>query len=194
MERYKEALVARERAVALDPLNARTALVLAHDYLASGDPDRAMRHYRAALKLDPAHTFIIGSGPFLPQGPAEVYVVQNRLSEALEEYVRIATLRGATTAEIAALRHGFAESGLRGFWRQWIEMELRQSGGAPDALRMAKMWTLAGDTTKALDWLDRAYTDRHPALIFLRSDRTLRLLRAQPRVARIEAEMKFPSP
>ena len=30
--------------------------------------------------------------------------------------------------------------------------------------------------------------------IFLRSDRTLRLLRAQPRVARIDAEMKFPSP
>ena len=55
------------------------------------------------------------------------------------------------------------------------------------------MWTLAGDTTKALDWLDRAYTDRHPALIFLRSDRTLRALRSQPRVARILEEMKFPA-
>lgn len=193
--RFKEAVVARARAVELDPLNARTALLVGSDYLAAGDTERALTRFRVALKLDPAHTFALGSGPFLPTGPAEVYTIQNRFAEAVEEYERIATLRGATASEVSALRRGFAESGMRGFWRRWLEMDLRQTeGAAPDPLRMAKLWTLAGDTTKALDWLDRAYADRHPAMIYLRSDRTLRMLHAHPRVARMLEEMRFPAP
>jgi len=109
--------------------------------------------------------------------------------------VRIATSRGATTSEVSALRRGFAESGMRGFWRRWSEMDLRQSeGAAPDPLRMAKLWTLAGDTTKALDWLDRAYADRHPAMIHLRSGRTLGMLHAHPRVGRMLEELRIPAP
>lgn len=193
--RFKEAVVARERALELDPLNARTSLLVGSDYLSAGDTERALTRFRVALTLDPAHTFALGSGPFLPIGPAEVYTSQNRFAEAVEEYERIATLRGATASEVSALRRGFAQSGMRGFWRRWLDMDVRQTeGAAPDPLRMAKLWTLAGDTTKALDWLDRAYADRHPALIYLRSDRTLRMLRAHPRVARMLEEMRFPAP
>jgi adenylate cyclase len=193
--RINEGVLARERALELDPLNARTAILVGSDHLAAGDPERALTQFRAALKLDPAHTFLLGSGPLLPTGPAEVHLSQNRLAEAVEEYARIATLRGATISEVSALRRGFAESGMRGFWRSWLDMDLRQTeGAAPDPLRMAKLWTLAGDTTRALDWLDRAYADRHPALIYLHSDWTLRLLHAHPRVARMLEDMRLPSP
>ena len=72
-------------------------------------------------------------------------------------------------------------------------MDLRQTEGAPDPLRMAKLWALIGDTPRALDWLDRAYAERHPGLVFLRYDPTFESLRAHPRVARILSEMKFPA-
>jgi TolB-like protein/DNA-binding SARP family transcriptional activator len=191
--RFTEALAARERSFALDPLNARTVLLLGSDYLVAGDAEKALAHFRTARTLDPSHTFFLGSGPLLPIGPAEVYVVQGRLTEALEEYVRIATLRGASPAEVSALRRGFAKSGMHGFWRAWIDMDIRQANGANNPVRMAKLWTLAGDTARALDLLDQAYASRNPAMIYLRSDRTLQALSAHPRFVRLSEAMGFPS-
>lgn len=190
--RFGEAIAARKRAVELDPLNARTVVLLGSDYRAIGDFERALTCYRRALKLEPAHTFALGSGPFLPQGDAEIFAAQGRFAEAAEEYMRIASLRGAKQGEVDALRAAYAASGMPGFWRRWIEMDLRQSEGAPDALRMAKLWTLAGDTGTAVQWLERAYSARHPALIYLRYDLTLAPLRTNPRVVQMLTEMGFP--
>lgn len=191
--RTREALAARERAFALDPLNARTAFLVASEYLATGNAEGALSHYRSALALDPAHTFLLGSGPLLPMGPAEVYLRQGRTREAVDEYVRIATLRGASTAEVSALRLGFTESGMRGFWRRWLDLEIRQANGATNRVLMAKLWTLAGDTTRALDQLEKAYDERNPAMIYLRSDHTLMALREQPRFVRMVERMAFPA-
>lgn len=190
--RAEEGVAARRRSLELDPLNARTAVLVGSDYGGIGDFERALTYYRRALKLEPAHTFTLGSGPLLPQGDAEIFAAQGRFAEATEEYLRIASLRGARQQEIEALRAAFAASGMPGFWRRWIEMDLRQSEGAPDALRMAKLWTLAGDTSTALQWLERAYSARHPALIYLRSDPTLARLRTIPRVVQMLTAMGFP--
>jgi hypothetical protein len=50
---------------------------------------------------------------------------------------------------------------------------------------------LIGDTAQALHWLDRAYGERNPGLILLRSS-VFESLDSHPRVARILTEMKFP--
>lgn len=192
MGRLDAALRTRHRAVEIDPLNARTVILLASDYLIVGDYDRALIQYRRALKLEPAHTLLIGSGPFLPTGPGEVYRQQGRDEEAAEEYLKVATLRGASAGELSELRRAFAASGMPGFWRRWLDMDLRQSGGAPDPLRVAKLWGLAGDTARSLDWLERAYAERNPALIFLQVDPMFANLRSHPRVERILREMDFP--
>jgi tetratricopeptide (TPR) repeat protein len=192
--RFADAIAARHRAVALDPLNARTAVLLGADYRASGDLERALVYYRRALKLEPAHTFALGSGPFLPIGEAEILADQGRFAEAAEAYARIASLRGAKQGEVDDLRAAYAASGMPGFWRRWIEMDVRQSEGAPDALRMAKLWTLAGDTSTALTWLERAFAARHPALIYLKYDTILAPLRTNPRVVHMLTTMGFPGP
>jgi TolB-like protein/DNA-binding SARP family transcriptional activator len=193
MSRFDEALRTRERAVQLDPLNARTVIVLAADYLRMGDYDSALIQYRRAHKLDPVHPLLLGAGPFLPSGVGEVYQRQGRDEEAVEEYLKVATLRGATADELSALRRAFAASGMAGFWRSWLDMDLRQSTNAPDPLRMAKLWGLAGDTARSLDWLERAYAERNPALIFLQADPMFANQRTNPRVARILSEMNFPA-
>lgn len=188
-----EALRTRAHAVALDPLNARTIITLAADYMVLGLYDSALIHYGRALKLDPSHTLLLGSGPFLPTGPGEVYLWQGRDEQAVEEYLKVATLRGASADELSEMRRAFAASGRTGFWRSWLEMDLRQSRGAPDALRIAKLWGLAGDTAKSLDWLERAYAERNPALIFLQHDPAFAHVRSHPRVVRILREMNFPA-
>jgi tetratricopeptide (TPR) repeat protein len=186
-------LAARARAVALDPLNGRTGILLGNDYVAAGDFDRALTQYSRAIRLDPVNPLALGLGPSLPGGPTLVYLKQGRYREAVEEYIKIATLRGANVREIESLRSAFMQSGMPAFWRRWLELDLRQSGPSPDPLRIAVIWAMTGDTVEAFRWLDRAYEEHNPGLIYLRSDLALAGLVSHPRVVRILNEMKFPS-
>lgn len=193
MGRHEEAVAARERAAELDPLNARTRFSLGRAYARAGDPERAIAEYRRAQQLDPVNPLALGLGPMLPYGVAEVLLWQGRHAAAVEEYVKIAMLRDATRSELDAMRSAFAASGMPGFWRKWLEMDLRQSGSTPDPLRIATLWALIGDTAQAFPWLERAYDERNPGLVYLRSQPALESLRSHPRVARILSGMNFPA-
>ena len=147
---------------------------------------------RRAARLDPVHPLLLGLGPVQPSGVALILMSQGRRDEAVDEYLRLAALRGATRQEMESIRAGYASAGIAGFWRAWLAMDRRQSP-SPDPMRMAALHALSGDNAGALDWLDRAYAERHPALVYLRYDPTLESLRAHPRVGRILSEMKFPA-
>jgi hypothetical protein len=194
MGNVEEAIAARSRSVELDPLNPRTVAVLAADYLRLGDHEHALELYRRAMKLDPAHPIQLGLGPSLPSGPARVYQAQGRDREAVEDYTRLAGLRGATPAEIDALRQAFERGGWPAFWRVWIEMDRRQFADRPDPLRMAMLLLLSGDTAQAMDSLDRAYEEHNPGLVFLGRGLPTSFdgMNAHPRVARVIAAMKLP--
>jgi len=112
---------------------------------------------------------------------------------AVQELERTAVLRGATTRELAAMREAFATGGMRAFWRSWLAMDLRQAGGNVDPLRMAVTWASIGDASQALDWLERAYAERNPGLIYLRTDPAFESLRSNSRYARVVMQMKFPA-
>jgi hypothetical protein len=60
-------------------------------------------------------------------------------------------------------------------------------------LRIAALSALAGDTAQALTWLERAYAERNPGLIFLRTDPSFASVRANPRYRRVERAMRFPA-
>jgi TolB-like protein/DNA-binding SARP family transcriptional activator len=194
MGRLDDAVVARSRSLELDPLNPRTVTVLAADYLRLGDYERALELYGRAMKLDPVHPLLLGSGPWLPGGPGNVYEAQGRHREAVDEYARLATLRGATPAEVDALHDAFARGGMPAFWHAWIDMDQRQMPDLQDPLRTAKLWLLSGDTAQALDWLDLAFEERNPGLVMLGRGlpSSLDAMSWHPRVARVIAAMKLP--
>jgi TolB-like protein/DNA-binding SARP family transcriptional activator len=193
MGRLDDAIAARSRSLELDPLNPRTVAVLAADYLKLPDYERALELYGRVMKLDPVHPLLLGSGPWLPGGPGNVYQVQGRHREAVDEYARLATLRGATPAEVDALHDAFNRGGMPAFWRAWLEMDQRQMPDLQNSLRTAKLSLLAGDTAQALDWLERAFEERNPGLVLLRGELLSSLYRlAHPRVARVIAAMKLP--
>jgi serine/threonine-protein kinase len=193
MGRREEAVAARERSVELDPLNARSAILLAGQYADRGDHERAIAGYERARRFDPVHTLTLGSGPWLPNTVALVHLAQGKEREAVEELVRIATLRGAPPGELDALRRGFDTGGMAGFWRSWLDMDLRQASGAPDPFRVAQLLMLSGDTTRSFDWLDRAYAERNPGLVMLNAVPAFHDVRTHPRVARIIRRMGFPT-
>ena len=189
---HEKAAWARERSARLDPLNARTRIVLSRAYLFTGDYERALDNARQAERLDPVHPLLLGTGPYLPFGAGEVLRAMGRSDEAVEEYVRVATLRGATLKELDDMRAAYTRSGMSGFWKEWIDLDLRQSGDSPDPVRMAALRMLTADTARALDLLERAFDERNPSLIYIRREPVFDGLRTQPRFQRIVSGMRFP--
>lgn len=196
MMKFEDVVAARSRSLELDPLNPRTITLLAGDYLRLGDHERALELYERAMKLDPVHPLLVGFGPGQPAGPGKVLEAQGRYGEAVEEYARIAVLRGAMPAEVEAMHHAFASGGMPAFWRAWIDMDQRQMAHLQDPVRMGGLWILAADTAQAMEWLDRAYEERSPGLIYLGRALPSPLdgMADHPRVAPIMAAMKLPHP
>ena len=190
--RREEAVSVRLRGIALDPLNARMRGILALELSGVGRHDEAFAEYERARRGGPMNPNVLGIGPGLPLG-AVVYGAHGRMDLAVEELVRIATLRGASSAEVDAIRAAFAEDGMPGVWRSWLSMDLRLSGGSINALRRAILHASSGETEQGLDWLERAHAERNPGIIFVQgwaSD--LPELRSSPRYARILREMRLP--
>ena len=92
------------------------------------------------------------------------------------------------------MRAAYAATGMPGFWRRWLEMDVRQSGGSMDPMRAAILWASIGDAGRALDWLERAYAERVPGMIYLRYETAFDALRAHPRYVRIIEAMRLPLP
>ena len=138
--------------------------MLGNAYTAGGLFDQALAEYRRALRLDPVSALALGLGPALPSGPAEVYLRQERYQQAVDDFLRVATLRNATASEMDSMRSAFARSGIQGFMRRWLDLDLRQSGANADPMRIAALWAWIGDTEQALAYLERAYSERNPGL------------------------------
>jgi len=194
MGRVEEAAVSRERALALDPLNARTRFVMADEYLDLGRLDRAIDAYRRAFQLDPVNPLGLGLGPSVPATAGLALMTAGRADEAVEDLLRVALLRNANTGELDGMRRAYAAAGLRGFWRAWLDLDARQSAGSENTLRTAALWALAGDTTRALDGLERAYVERNPGLIYLRTDFGFAGFRSHPRFRQVAQRMRLPEP
>jgi tetratricopeptide (TPR) repeat protein len=191
MNRPAEAAAARLRGLAIDPLNARLRYALGEDYLFAGQFPEALAAFERGVQLDPLHPISLGLG-MPPRGAWNVYVAQGRDAEAVQGLLRVATLRGASSDEVDSLRAAFASGGMHGFWRRWLAMDRRQSGASIDPLRVAALAAMAGDTVQALDALDRAYAERNPSLIFLRTEPGFAGLRSNARYQRVEQAMHFP--
>jgi tetratricopeptide (TPR) repeat protein len=192
MGRNQEAVAARERAVELDPLNARTRITLGSDYLSVGDRERALAEFQRAARLDPVNPLALGLGPAPPLGPITVYLAEGRQEDAVLELVRIAMLRGSSPGQVQSIRTAWEAAGMPAVWRAWLDLDLSQSGDRPDALRVASLWALAGDTVRTFDWLERAFDERNPGLIYLMGEPAFRTVRSHPRFLRIAAAIRLP--
>ncbi|MBC7670929.1 MAG: protein kinase [Polaromonas sp.] len=193
MARPDEAADARLRGLAIDPLDARLRYSLGEEYLAAGRLSEARAAFERAAQLDPLHAIALGLGPAVPHGTWSVSLAQGRDAEAVQELLRVATLRGATTAEGESLRRAFAAAGIRAFWRRWLIIDEQRGGSSIDPMRVAALSAMAGDTARALGLLEHAYAERNPALIFLRTDPAFAAIRTHPRFLRILWGMRFPA-
>jgi len=185
MGRTDEAMVQVDRAVSLDPFNVMIHTFRAVDLLFVRRFDEAAAGFRKALAMEPG-------SPAAIQGLAWALAAKGMEREALagiKDYCRI--VYGMRDVD-SLLDRGFAEGGFAGATRRGADaLALRAAQGGAMPFDVAHMYLFAGEKTLALDWLERAYEARDPALPYLRLP-LFDPLRSEPRFQALMRRMGLP--
>ena len=71
------------------------------------------------------------------------------------------------------------------------QQQLLETYGDLAAFQQAQVFTYWGETDMALDWLDRAYQQRDPGILVIKTDLALSALREHPRFVSILRKMNL---
>jgi tetratricopeptide (TPR) repeat protein len=208
------------RAIALNPSYAQAHVTYANYLLSIGRVDEALREATRARQLDPISTYIntLVAAAFIDSGRNDEAIVI--LQEVLEidpdfflahlHLWRALALKGddqgacrqAETTfslmgnrEVAeAIRTGYAKSGYKSAMKAGADRLVEQLQQSPvlQYSTIAVLYAHAGEKEDSFRWLERAYEERDPAMIFVRANSVFELLRPDPRFQGLMRRMDFP--
>jgi TolB-like protein/DNA-binding winged helix-turn-helix (wHTH) protein/tetratricopeptide (TPR) repeat protein len=184
--RFEDALRHGERAQELDPITPVNLVLVGNSLLSMGEDERALIEYRKALELDGT------SFPAL-NGIAHLYEQRDEYEKAVAEYrLAVRYSQGSPTAN-AALGYALARAGVTPEAKQILrEMLAPSQSKYVSPVYLAILCAGLEDDAAALNWLDKAYDERSPALDSSVLDPRFKKLRAHPRFKRLLQKMRFP--
>jgi TolB-like protein len=175
----EKALTLLHEAIALDPLNANVHTIFGWIYLRSGRFTEAESPLRRALQISPkfgsAHWFL-----------AIDLLMLGRTDEALEvaSHETVEDGQFEASAAIYHAQHRKRES-------DKALAEAISHNAADWASATARVYAFRGESTKALEWLDRAYAQHDEDLYFIKGDPLMRNLEGDPRYKAFLEKMKL---
>jgi TolB-like protein/DNA-binding winged helix-turn-helix (wHTH) protein/Tfp pilus assembly protein PilF len=174
--RHAQALAEAKRARELDPLNLRVNALEGQFLIHAGHTDDALTRLQDALEMDSnyflTHLYL-----------SSVYIEKGMYSEAISEARRAREISGArSTYSESFLGYALAKAGkeaearslLDGLFKTWAE-------GNVSGYHIALIYKGLGQHDEALAWLERAYAQRSPAMVFLKVEPKWNDLRSDPR-------------
>jgi len=177
--RFDEALAQDRRAVELDPLSVPAHNTLGFAAYYAGRREEAAAALKKALELNPEFP---GSHNSLGQ----VYLAQSHPQEALAEMEREPEpelrLQGQALAYHALGRKKESDVALA---------ELIAKYQAEAAFQIAEVYAFRGEADRALEWLERAYSQRDSGLAEMKGDPLLKSLERDPRYAAFLKKMRL---
>jgi len=170
-------------AVELDPLSLPTQSFLGRTYLWARRYDEALAQFQKANRMDP--NFAINL-----ERLAHLFTYTGRFGDAIDEETRARMLAGeepkAALAKADALRTALATHGPRGYWEKVLELSAEQDN-PPESYAgsygLAILCTRLAENQKAIECLERAYTERQLALTEIGIEPAFDGLRSEPRFA-----------
>jgi TolB-like protein/Tfp pilus assembly protein PilF len=110
--------------------------------------------------------------------------------EALEQFSQGRKLSGDHPVMISLYGHALARSGdAAGARKALADLQRLTQTRYVSALYFAAVYTGLGENSRALDWLDRAYTERTDRLVYLGAEPMADPLRSDPRFAKLLAKI-----
>ena len=177
--RSSEALVAAQKAAALDPLSAVANFRLGNLYTRLGQyaPARATLQSAIALSPDNIQRRYLGYLDLLEGHPDRALALFRDLPQEWSRQFGIA---------LAEHSLGNGEASKRAL------DQLIRTNALEAAYQIAQVYAWRGDRDRAFEWLERAYRDRDPGLPYLKLDPFSRSLHGDPRLAAMVAKLKLP--
>ena len=179
--RFDEALPLFRRAVELDPLNAYSWDRLADAELFMGQLDQAAADSKKALELNPD----AGSGADLL---SLIDLLQGRAQDALPEVDRVhyaperAWLYALTYYALGRKKESDAALS-----------ELITKYYASNAFEIATIYAFRNQTDEAFEWLERAYAQRDPSMMYAKVQPLLNSLHNDPRYVAFLKKLNLPN-
>ena len=181
------------KALELNPKNADAHSTFSHLLMILGRSDEAMKHIETALELDPFNPKIITFyGVDLmylrryndairafrealdinpTQGAADNIIPALFLTGREEDAKKMQRNRWKNNSEyLKVLEEGYAETGFQGGCKKLADFrvdKLKTTYSSPYAI--AIQYSMAGDTSNAIFWLEKAYEEHNPGMPYLLS-------------------------
>jgi tetratricopeptide (TPR) repeat protein len=182
--RHAESLALISRARELDPLSGLINAMEGQFLLHAGRTREAIARLREAIELDPksrvAHMFL-----------ASAYIETGLFSEAIAE-AGAASALSLATLQIAFESYANAKLGKSGDARNALErlLQLSTKRYVPP-YNIALIYMGLGEGTEALTWLDRAFEERDPRMVFLKVEPKWKSLHSNPRYVQLLNRMNL---
>ncbi len=163
-----------ERALDLDPLSSLTQAFYAMDLMYERRYDEAIAFLRDTLKAAPNDLVALST-------LRSAYHMKKMYREALDIWKTSYAARGDKEAQ-DALARGFEAGGYPGALRSVAEMLVERSKKAyVTPWQIGTLYTRAGMTNEALDWLEKAYAAHDQNMPYLAVDPVFDGLRSEER-------------
>jgi serine/threonine protein kinase/tetratricopeptide (TPR) repeat protein len=184
MGRFDEAIAEAKRAQELDPLSPIISQSVADALFYARRYDDAIEHSRKTLQMD-------ANLPAAHWDLADAYVQKKMYPEAAAEWQVALTVSGNSKLA-ATLGEAYRLSGFQGLLRTWADYDSKDPMGGSRLYGTARRFVLMGKKNEALDWLQRAFTERAGGIVRLKCDPVLDPLRSDPDFQAIVQKMNFP--
>ena len=179
MGRHQEAINEIKRAQELDPFSLIINSIVGDTYIKARQYDQAIEQLRKTVEMDKN---FVRSHRYL----AAAYQEKGMYSEAIAELQTASTLSGENPEKAAkrseTLREAFAASGATGYWEKQLEFLLEDSAsGNVSAYGVASVYARLKKNDEVFKWLEKAYSQRDPYLVYLKIDPPFDALRSDQR-------------
>ena len=175
MGRTNESLAEMTRARELDPLSISMNFSLGWRLYMARKYDQAIEQLQNTLEMDPDFAL-----PRMVLGQA--YEQKKAFPQALAELQKAVRISHYSPQMLGALGHAYGASGNRSEAEKVLAKLMEQSRKQyVSPFYVAIVYVGLAENDKAVDWLEKAYTDRSNAIVFSKVDPQLDPLRSTPR-------------
>jgi len=207
------------RALELEPNRANAHAFYAHFLAITGRIDEGVQHGERAIELDPFNALFHGLYALVlyydrryddavaaanttltiqpDEGRARTARWLSLYAKGMhEEFLALQRENIARDPErVAAFEQGLAEAGFKGAQRRIADVIAARYGtpGGWSAKTVAQHYLFAGDSARALDWLEQAFEDRDPDLPFIFCRPNFDPVRSDPRFQDLLRRMNLPA-
>src|SRR5262249_22630016 len=182
--RFDESLEARKRAQQLVPLEPLFVADVAHPLYRAGRYEEALVWTRRALEMDPK--FLLANNQL-----HDILRSMGRYEEYIAATLKWQAETGTEQGVIEGLRAAFDKGGIRAYDQKRLEnaLERVRQGKRVSPLGLAILYTAVGDKEQAVDWLEKAFEERDPRVIYIKTYPPWKPLHGHPRFDQLRAKL-----